>query len=860
MRQSILLLLAGASVATLATAANAQTAQPAAPAAAPAAEEATLGEIVVTARRRTESLQEVPQTVNAVTSEALQKLNIRQFQDIQSVVPGLSLATTASGFQNSASLRGISFEVNTGAQPTVAFYLNDAPLQLSFVFQSLFDLGQVEVLKGPQGTTRGISAPSGAITITTRKPDLGAYGGYIDVTGTDQHGRNVQGAINIPIIKDVLAVRVAGLLDVNDQNDVGSIHNGTHPRGRTDAIRTSVSFEPSDKFNANVTYQHLDNDLTNFTQVTGPGPGAFTVGDTFYPASVNPPLSIKDRAAVMDLVNDTQTFQDLVTLQLDSRLFGQHFSYVGSYTHFKVKGEQESGNPSAGDSGNLLPGVGIFQVIQSAQKETTQEFRVSSDPAPGRFFDYTVGAFYHWVNPTGHILNPGPLAPGAFGSPAGPIDLAAYNPSFQIPIAIDLPSTYQETSLFGNVTFHLGENTELSGGIRHMWAVTNNRTQISTLDGKLAVAAAAFGGNCGALGFASTYPGFCDLPLAGGPPGNAGGTPVSGIHSSSTPNIYNVSLSHHFSRDFLVYADTGTAFRPPTSSVGVQGQLSSFILPDGDNFSVHPAERSRSYEVGFKSTWLDGRARLNASIFTQTYTNFTLYVPNISINNVLPGLTPSPAPVLADGTAAPAGTFVPTTFSLTKSVNAKVTGFDVDGAFQVTPEWNISAQFSYADGRVTSGDVPCNLGTSEVPIYNTGNLVSLCPGGSASRLPYWNATVQSEYNRPVAENMDGFLRVLATIYPQNKDRVEQNFTVGNYSLLNLYGGVRSHDGAWEVSVFARNVLNVQTATDISTQQANINASLATFFPQLIRPTGYFETTTTNPREVGVNVHYAWGSR
>ena len=851
MRQSLLLLMAGASVAALASTAHAQNA-PAAPAAAPAADEAMLGEIVVTARRRTESLQEVPQTVNAVTSEALQKLNIRQFQDIQAVVPGLSLATSNSGFQNSASLRGISFEVNTGSQPTVAFYMNDAPVQLSFVFQSLFDIGQVEVLKGPQGTTRGISAPSGAITVTTHKPDLGDFGGYIDVTGTDQHGRNVQGAINVPIIKDVLAVRVAGLMDVNDLNDVGSIHNGIEPRGRTDAIRTTVSFEPSDKFNANIMYQHLDNDLTNFTQVTGPGQGAFTIGNTFYPASVNPPLGVKDRAAVMDLVNDLQTFQDLITMQLDSRLFGQHFSYVGSYSHFKVKGVQESGNPSAGDSGNILPGVGIFQTIQTKQKETTHEFRISSDPAPGRFFDYTVGAFYHWVNPTGHIGNPGPLTTGAFGDPSGPINLAAYNPSFQIPIAIDLPSTYQETSLFGNVTFHLGANTELSGGVRHMWAVTNNRTQISTLDGKIAVPAALFGGNCAALGFPQTYPGFCDFTIKGGPPGNAGGTPVSAIHSSSTPNIYNVSLSHHFTRDFLVYADTGTAFRPPTSSVGVQGQLSSFILPDGDNFSVHPAERSRSYEVGFKSTWLDGRWRLNASMFTQTFTNFTLYVPNVSFNDILPGTTPT----------GPGGAgYIPTTFSFTKSVNAKVTGFDIDTAFQVNSNLNVSAQFSYADGRVTSGDVPCNISDAAGnAVYNTGGLISLCKGGAASRLPYWNATLQSEYSHPVAENIDGFFQVLATIYPQNKDRAEQDFTVGNYSLLNLYGGVRSHDGAWTASIFARNILNVQKATDISTQQANINASLATFFPQLIRPSGYFETVTTNPREFGVNVHYAWGSR
>src|ERR1700755_830649 len=102
MKHSILALLAGASAAALAsTAQAAQPAAPPAPAAAPT-EESTLGEIVVTARRRSESLQEVPQTVNAVSSESLQKLNIRQFQDVQAVVPGLSLATSNSGFQNSA--------------------------------------------------------------------------------------------------------------------------------------------------------------------------------------------------------------------------------------------------------------------------------------------------------------------------------------------------------------------------------------------------------------------------------------------------------------------------------------------------------------------------------------------------------------------------------------------------------------------------------------------------------------------------------------------------------------------------------------------------------------------------------------
>src|SRR6202012_2533129 len=158
-------------------------AQPAAPApaAAPAqAETAELGEIVVTARRKSESLQEVPQTVNAVSSETLQKLNITQFTDVQTVVPGLSLANSADGYNASASMRGRTFDVSTAAPlPTVAMYINDAPVQASELFNSLFDIGQVEVLRGPQGTTRGVSTPSGAMTVTTRRPDLSSYGATI---------------------------------------------------------------------------------------------------------------------------------------------------------------------------------------------------------------------------------------------------------------------------------------------------------------------------------------------------------------------------------------------------------------------------------------------------------------------------------------------------------------------------------------------------------------------------------------------------------------------------------------------------------------------------------------------------------
>jgi iron complex outermembrane receptor protein len=823
--------LAGASFAALASAAAAQTPGPA-PTAAPA-EQATLGEIVVTARRRSESLQEVPQTVNAVTADALQKLNMRQFQDIQAVVPGLSLSPSQLGPQTNASLRGVTFDINTSAQPTVAFYLNDAPVNLNVIYQSLFDVGQVEVLKGPQGTTRGVAAPSGAITVTTHKADLSAFGGYADATVTDQHGRNVQGAINVPIIKDVLALRVAGVVDTNDSNAIRSLHNNLQPNAKTNAIRTSLSFEPSDVFNANITYQHLDHTVANFVQLTGPGPGAFTTAGVQFPASFNPPLTPEDRAAVADHPETTNQHYDTVVAQLDSRIYGQHLSYVGSYQFLKEHNVSEG----TGDVGNVLPGVAIIQDTRTAQTTTTQEVRIASDPAPGRLFDYTVGGYYSWVAVTGHVVNPGPLLPGAFGNTRTP-NLADFNQAYEVPVFIDIPTNTQETSLFGSVTLHLPYNTELSGGIRHIWSIVNSQTTISTGNGML---------NVGGLGLPLTTPCTVLHGTAGPNPGDCI-LSTAKIQSNlmdrftATPNIYNVSLSHHVTRDFLVYANTGTSFRPAVASVGIQGALANSTIPELSTLSFHPPETSRAYEVGFKSTWLDGRVRLNASLFRQRFHNLTIYIPGISYLDTI--TTPPSA----------------TVFNFTQSVDALVQGFDIDSAFQITPEWSISAAMSYADGKTQGSTVPCNVvGPNGQPIYNTGGLISMCPGASSSRLPLWNASFQSEYVRPVRDNVDGFLRLLATYYPQNK-YAEPDFTVGQYSLLNLYAGVRSHDGAWEVSVFARNALNVQQATDISGVQVNTNTALNTTFASLNHPTGYFITQTTNPREIGVNVHYAFGSR
>jgi iron complex outermembrane recepter protein len=807
MTSRIRIALAGASLLALASTTAAHAAQPAeAPAAAPADvaadQPAELGEIVVTARRKSESLQQVPQSVTAVTSETLGKLNIQRLEDVTAVTPGLSLNTGASGYSVAASTRGVSFQSESAAAPTVAFYLNDAPVETSVLFQSLYDVGQIEVLRGPQGTTRGISAPSGAITVTTRKPVLGEYGGYINATVTDHQGRNVHGAVNVPIIQDVLAVRLAGIIDQTDYDGVRSLNNALRPSQKTSALRASIAFEPTDAFNALVTYQHMDRSLQGFAQVTGPGAG-FN----------GPAIASGDRLSVNDGISRISQHFDTVTAQIDSRIFGQHLSYVGSYGFQKIKAAENV------DRGNLVPGVELYNLAFSPQERTSHEIRLASEPAPGRFLDYTVGAFYQWIATDSEAQQP-QLLSGFFGNPASPSPFAI-NQRYQTNLSIVSPSRAEETSFFGSLTAHFTENTELTVGGRQIISRYVRTNDLGLQAGGINATPAGrlpFGGGCGP--FTSTYAGFCDVPVA------ASAIPAPGKHSMKRPFIYNVSLSHRFNRDLMIYANTGSSWRYGPGVIGITNAGNDPTLAALQNL---PDETSRSYEVGFKSTLLDGRARLNVALFRQTFKNLIIRTEPIQYlaNN---GQTISPA-----------------LFNFTLGVPATIEGFDIDTALQITPEWNATLAVSYADGRIDNGLVPCN---APIP---AGQVIAMCPSnGSTSRDPLWNLTLTSEYARPVYDNVDGFVRGLFNYYPENNRR-STALVIDDYSLLNLYAGLRSQDGAWEVALFAKNAFKTD---EVLSRDANAYTISGNPFGS----SGYFGTTYTPRREVGVNVRYAFGSR
>lgn len=127
-------------------------------------------------------------------------------------------------------------------------YYDEIPTDAQTAYTAIYDIQQIEVLRGPQGLLRGLSAPAGSITIATRRPSFDRTEGYAQATATDRAGYNVQGAVSLPF-SDKIALRVAGLVDGNRINNVRNVNRGNaRSYGRTESVRATLGLKPSDDF------------------------------------------------------------------------------------------------------------------------------------------------------------------------------------------------------------------------------------------------------------------------------------------------------------------------------------------------------------------------------------------------------------------------------------------------------------------------------------------------------------------------------------------------------------------------------------------------------------------------------------
>jgi outer membrane receptor protein involved in Fe transport len=174
-----------------------------------------LEEIVVTAQKRAENLQKVPISVTALSGQQLQREHVRDYDDLTRAVPGVSFGTGGSEGLTNIEIRGVS---STSGSATVGLYLDDTSITTKNFYDGaaqpkLFDIAQVEVLRGPQGTLYGASSLGGTIRFITPQPDMNRTYGILsqDLSGTEHGGLNYidTAILNIPIVPDKMALRAS---------------------------------------------------------------------------------------------------------------------------------------------------------------------------------------------------------------------------------------------------------------------------------------------------------------------------------------------------------------------------------------------------------------------------------------------------------------------------------------------------------------------------------------------------------------------------------------------------------------------------------------------------------------------------
>lgn len=257
--------------------------------ASPAAASSTMeGEIVVTAQRRAESLQAVPIAVSAFGSDALEAQKISGGPDLQTGVPNVTFSQGMRG--DNITIRGIGTKVFTGSSDSgTGVHFNSAPMTDNRLFEmDLYDIERLEVLRGPQGTLYGRNATGGVINVIAARP-IQEFEASARAEFSSFEGRKFRGMVNIPVVDDLLAVRVAASSFDRD-GYVTNVLNDRKIDGRSlYSFRATVGLTPSDRIDAYFTWQRFrENDDRLLTGkavcVADNGPssvGTTSVTDTF---------------------------------------------------------------------------------------------------------------------------------------------------------------------------------------------------------------------------------------------------------------------------------------------------------------------------------------------------------------------------------------------------------------------------------------------------------------------------------------------------------------------------------------------------------------------------------------------------
>lgn len=568
---------------------------------APAEAGVVLDDVIVTAQKRSESVQDVPISIQALGETKLEQHKVVAVDDFVKLLPSVSMSSVGPS-QSSLYFRGISTG-SGGFAPSVGFYLDETPVTsgAGTLDVHIYDVSRVEALSGPQGTLYGASSLAGTLRVITNKPDPSGFSaGYdlqADKYGKGAFGGMVEGYANFPL-SDRAALRVVGYY----KTDGGYIDvvPGTvrYTLGdadpTTNVVKTNASLVEEDTNTLEVLGGRaalgidLNDDWTMTASLIGQqqkSEGTFMWDPKAGDLNVRTysPTGNEDKWAMASLVIEGKIGDfDLVAA---GSYLKRHYSAEADYTYYSVAYDSFPGYTKF-----PMPGGGFLDPTQvyNGTSETTRETfetRISS-PSDLRF-RATGGVFYQRF---ARNTDDNYLIKGVGALPRAPLDLPPVKGDTIYWIGIDAENT--DSAVFGEAAFDILPNLTLTAGIRGFKSDQKSK-------GFVGIIYSALARNC-------TIP----VTLA---------CQTTNTRVKSDGETHKINLTWKVDDDRMVYATYSTGFR-----VGGPNVLKGVKDYEPDILS--------NYETGFKTTWFDNRLRVNGAIYYEKWSGiqYRLATPGAS--------------------------------------------------------------------------------------------------------------------------------------------------------------------------------------------------------------------------------------
>ncbi|MDB5437172.1 MAG: TonB-dependent receptor [Phenylobacterium sp.] len=763
----------------------------------------SVDELVVTAQKRTQNLQDVPIVVTAVNAQQMRDAGVHDIKDLTILTPGLTVTTTSSNTSTTARIRGIgTVGDNVGLESSVGVVIDGVYRPRNGVaFSDLGDLERIEVLKGPQGTLFGKNTSAGVINVITRRPEftLGANS-EVTVGNYDYYGAAL--SLTGPLVGDQLAGRIflAGRSRSGFYENAGNAPHSTNDMDFYTA-RGQLLYQPTDTFNVNFSadYTNRNEHCCGAVQIlNAAGPTAVLI--TIVPGAIaNPP---NPRAVTIFSTHD-----DLKHV-VDKGVAAEanwKTDWLGGATLTSITAGRKWRSAGGGDTDATLVDVLYGPAVDDANtgfvefKQFSEELRLAG--ATDRL-NWLVGAFVSREDLTQHTrlvygsqfeqfasgLLGGTLSSVYTGRPLGSTFVAGQGQN----------DTYKQKeqgeAIFTNNSYKFTDQLELTLGARYTWEKKDLSTFWNNTDGAVGCATALA---------RAQNPAFAGLPaslirpgglLGVGPYSLLCGTFQNPTFSQLATNSQHLKeekltgtakLAYRFTPETMVYVSYAHGYKAGGFNLDRIAQPTQTVAnrPAAPVLDTRFApELADSYEVGVKNTLFDRSLLLNATIFYQEFNGFQLNAFNGLVFNV---------------------TSVP-----------KVISQGVDADFVYFPRGieglNLSGGVTYADTYYPTSDASV-LGsvTPGVPAVGPGVGNIRLPGSRLSLAPLWSVSLAASYEHHVTEDWVGRASINAKYVSafntgSNLDPVKNQ---PGFTLVNARLGLGPENRRWQVEAWALNLFN-----------------------------------------------------